>query len=97
MRNAEFTDDFFLKEILDPSLSDGRDSFYFNPLCEVVYGYDQKLLLRCGDWEWSQDVHSPYSKRPWTSNWMLNVGGLMSESSKLLTLSALLDELGGIL
>ena len=96
VRNAESADDFFPKEVLDPSLNDGRDGFYLNPLCEVFYGHDQEFLMGCGDWEWSQNVHSPYSKGPWTSNWMLNVGGLLSESTKLLTLGALLDELKGI-
>ena len=79
--------------MLDPSLSDGRDGFYLNPLCEVVYGYDQELFLGCGDWEWSQNVHFPYGKGPWTSNWLLNVGRFLCETSKLLTFGALLDEL----
>ena len=97
MSNAESEYDFFPKEMLNSSLSDGRNGFYFYPLYEVVYGYDQELLLGCGDWEWSQDIHSPYSKGPWTSNWTLNVGRLLRETSKLLTLSILLNELEGVL
>ena len=96
MRDFESTDDFFPKEMLYLSLSNGWDYFYFNPLCEVVYGYDQEFLLGCKDWEWSQDVHSPYSKRPWTSNWMLNVGRFLCETSELLALGTLLNNLKGI-
>ena len=83
--------------MLNPSLSDSRDSFYFNPLYKVIYGYDQELFLRCGDWEWSQDIHSSYYKWPWTSNRMLNVGSFLREPSELLTLGALLDELESVL
>ena len=54
MRNVESTDDLLPKEMLNPSLSDGRDDFYFHPLCEVVYGYDQELLLGCGDQQWCE-------------------------------------------
>ena len=97
MRNAKSANDFLLEEVLNPGLIDGRDDLYFHPLCEVIYGYDQEFLLGCGDWEWSQDVHSSYDKGPWTSNWMLNVGGLLSESSKLLTLGVFLDKLRGVL
>ena len=40
VRNAESIDEFFPEEMLNPSLSDGQNDFYFYPLCEVVYGYD---------------------------------------------------------
>ena len=96
MRNFESTDDLFLKEMLNPSLNNGRNGFYFHPLCEVVYDYDQELLLGCGEWDWSQDVHSLYSKRLWTSNWMLNVGRFLRKTGKLLALGALLNELDSI-
>ena len=40
MWDAESAYDFFPEEVLNPSLSDGRDCFHFYPLCEVVYGYN---------------------------------------------------------
>ena len=64
MRNAESTNDFLPKEMLDPSLNDGRDNFDFHLFFEVVYGYDQEFFLGCGDSEWSQDIYFLYSKGP---------------------------------
>ena len=46
MRYTKFVDNLFPKEMLDPSFSDGRDSFHLYPLGEMVNGHNQELFFR---------------------------------------------------
>ena len=68
---------------------DHGNRFGFDPLGEVVDGYEQELLPALGLWVRAQDVNAPSSKRARFKQAMELFGWLLDELPKLLTFRAL--------